>query len=95
MPRVSFWPSGRSYELARGGTLLRAAVRARLPMARPCRGVGVCAACRVRVLAGSEGLAPRGPVELALAARVPLAADERYACLAHVLGDVTITTTYW
>lgn len=95
MPLVRFWPSGRSYEVARGGTLLRAVVRARLPIARACRGVGICASCRVRVVAGAEGLAARGEVEQALARRVPLAADERYACLAHVLGDVTITTTYW
>lgn len=95
MPLVRFWPSGRVYSLSVGGTLLRAAVRARLPMARPCRGVGICAACRVRVLDGADGLAPPGEVERALARRVPLAPDERYACLAHVRGDVTITTTYW
>ncbi len=95
MPRVTFLPSRRSYDVSYGGTLLRAAIRARLPMARPCRGVGVCAACRVRVVEGAEHLTPMGPDEQALAAREPLGRDERYACLVRVLGDVVVTTTYW
>jgi ferredoxin len=74
---------------------MRAVLRARLPLARSCRGVGICAACRVRVLDGADGLAPPGPVEQALAAREPLRPGERYACLARVWGNVTITTTYW
>ncbi len=76
-------------------SLLRAAMRAHLPVARSCRGVGVCAACRVRVVEGAENLAPMSPLEEALARREPLRPNERYACLARVLGDCTITTTYW
>ena len=92
---MSFLPSGRSFVVVRGATLLRAVVRARLPIGRSCRGAGICAACRVRVVDGAEFLAPMGGVEAALAAREPLAADERYACLARVVGDVTITASYW
>ena len=106
MPRVTFLPSGKSFEVVPRGSLLRAVLRARLPIARSCRGVGVCALCRVRIvapLAGLEGdaeagagpLAPMGPVESQLAARAPLRPDERYACLARVVGDVAVTTSYW
>jgi 2Fe-2S ferredoxin len=95
VPRVTFLPSGRSYDVTYGGTLLRAAIRARVPIARSCRGVGVCAACRVRVVDGAEHLAPMGALERVLTEREPLRAGERYACLAHVLGNVSITTTYW
>ena len=76
-------------------TLMRAILRAGLPLARSCRGVAVCAACRVRVLSGSENLLPLGEAEAALARREPLRPGERYACQARVCGDVTITTTYW
>src|SRR5262245_2815739 len=66
----------RTFELSRGGTLLRAA----LPVARSCRGVAVCAACKVRIVDGGENLRPPGPAETALIAREPLRTDERYAC---------------
>jgi ferredoxin len=95
MPRVRFVPSGKHFDLVPNGSLLRAAMRAGLPVARSCRGVGVCAACRVRIVAGEENLAPMGPVEVELAKREPLRPGERYACLARVRGEVTITTTYW
>ena len=78
-----------------GASLLRAALRAHLPVARSCRGVGVCAACRMRVVEGAHNLAPIGDAERQLATREPLRPNERYACLARVHGDVTVTTTYW
>lgn len=92
---MTFLPSGQFYDVLPGSTLMRAVLRARLPLARSCRGVGVCAACRVRVVAGAEGLLPKGPVEEALANREALRPDERYACLARAIGDVVISTTYW
>jgi len=95
MPRVTFAPSGKSFSVRRGGTILRAAVRSRMHLGRACRGAGVCAACRVRVLAGQENLAPPTPEEARMARRRPLEPDERYACQAHVVGDVTVTTAYW
>jgi 2Fe-2S ferredoxin len=85
----------RQFRIRDGGSLLAAALRARLPVARSCRGEGVCAACRVRVLAGAAALDPPATRERELAARHPLASDERYACLARVRGACTITTTYW
>ena len=78
-----------------GATLMRAVLRAHLPLARSCRGVGVCAACRVRVVSGAEHLLSQGAAEVALAARQALRPDERYACLARAVGDVVISTTYW
>ena len=92
---VTFLPQGITYRVRRGGSLLRAAMRARVPLARSCRGDAVCASCRVKIVAGAEHLAPPTETEQKLAARAPLAKDERYACQAVVQGDVTITTTYW
>jgi len=85
----------RSFAILDGGTLMSAALRARLPVARSCRGVAVCAACRVRVVAGADALDPPTAAEAQLAAREPLRPGERYACQARVRGPVTITTTYW
>jgi 2Fe-2S ferredoxin len=78
-----------------GATLLRAVVRGRMPIGRSCRGEGVCAACRVRILEGVESVEPMDDVERALSAREPLPFDERYACRARLRGPVTLTTSYW
>jgi ferredoxin len=95
LPNVTFLPSGKTFRVRRGGSLLRAAMRARVPLARSCRGDAVCASCRVTIVAGAENLAPPTQAEQQLAARAPLAADERYACQAAVHGDCAITTRYW
>lgn len=85
----------REVEVVDGATLLRAILRGRMPIGRSCRGAGICAACRVFVVDGAEHVAPMDPVERALAAREPLATDERYACRARLHGPVTLTTAYW
>ncbi len=84
-----------SYDVRSGATLMRAILRARLPLARSCRGTAVCAACRVRILDGAANLQPPSPAESALAARESLRPGERYACQARVTGPVTVSTTYW
>ncbi len=94
-PAITFRRVGQSsveLTVRPGALLLAAAVRARLPIGRSCRGVGVCAACRVRVLAGTEVLSPRTDWETRPMALEP---DERLACQVRVYGDVTITADYW
>ena len=78
-----------------GATLFRAVLRARLPLARSCRGDAVCAACKVRLVDGADHLDPPTRAETALAGREPLRADERYACQARIRGPVTISSLYW
>ena len=90
-PVVRFEPWGRTFVVKRGGSLLRAARRARLPIASSCRGTGICLACRIRVLEGSENLTERTDRELATG----MGPDERLACMACVEGPVTITASYW
>jgi len=88
---VRFEPSGRTFVVKKGGSLLRAARRARLPLASSCRGTGICMACRVQILEGSENLSPLTDRERAAG----LHDQERLACMALVYGPVTITTSYW
>lgn len=88
---VRFEPSGRTFVVKTGGSLLRAARRARLPLASSCRGIGICLACKVQILEGAENLSPLTERERAAG----LHDQERLACMAQVYGPVTITTTYW
>lgn len=90
MPLVTFAPDGRKFDVRAGATLLRAARRARLPLGSSCRGVGVCVACRVKVVDGEQNLSPREEIE-----EVRLPRGERLACLARVHGPVTIANENW
>jgi ferredoxin len=85
----------RTVEVRSGASLLSAIVRARLPLGRSCRGRGVCGACRVVVVEGSAGLTPPDEVERALLAARDVGGESRYACRVRVIGEVTLTTTYW
>ena len=95
MPRVTFLPSRRTFEVARGASLFRAVLRARLPLARSCRGTGVCALCRLTVVGEGSGLAPPSELEAQLARREGAVPGERFACLARVVGDVSVRASYW
>jgi ferredoxin len=93
--RVTFTPLGRAAEAKPNETILDAARRAAAPIGNSCGGVGVCARCRVRVVAGSENLSPPTSIELRVGTARGFAADERMACQAVVAGECEVTTSYW
>ena len=93
--RVTFTPLGRAAEAKPNETILDAARRAAAPVGNSCGGVGVCARCRVRVVAGSENLSPPTSIELRIGGARGFADDERMACQAIVGGDCEVTTSYW
>lgn len=93
--RVAFTPLGTSAEARPNETILDAARRAGVPIGNSCGGVGVCARCRVRVVAGAENLSPPTSIELRIGGARGFAADERMACQAAVSGSCEITTSYW
>jgi ferredoxin len=93
--RVTFTPLGRAAEAKPNETILDAARRAGAPIGNSCGGVGVCARCRVRVVAGSENLSPPTSIELRVGGASGFAADERMACQSAVSGDCEVTTSYW
>ena len=93
--RVTFTPLGTSADAKPDETILDAARRAGAPIGNSCGGVGVCARCRVRVVAGAENLSPPTSIELRIGAARGFEAGERMACQAAVLGNCEITTSYW
>ena len=85
--RVTFTPLARAAEAKSDETLLDVARRAGVPLGNSCGGIGICNRCRVRIVEGSEHLTPP--------TRFERDAEERLACQAVVLGDCTVTTSYW
>ncbi len=84
--RVTFSPLGKSAAAKPNETILDVARRAGAPLGNSCGGIGICARCRVRVVQRAENLTPPTRFE---------SGEERLACQAVVLGDCTVTTTYW
>jgi 2Fe-2S ferredoxin len=92
---VTFTPLGTTAETKPDETVLDAARRGGAPIGNSCGSVGVCARCRVRVLAGAENLSAPTTIELRVSTQRGFGDDERLACQAVVLGDVEVTTSYW
>ena len=92
---VTFTPLGRNASANENETVLDVARRTGAPLGNSCGGVGICARCRVRVIAGGENLSPPTSIELRFGALRGFAADERMACQAVVRGNCEVTTTYW
>jgi ferredoxin len=92
---VKFTPLGTAAEARPDETVLDTARRAGAPIGNSCGSVGVCARCRIRVLAGAEHLSPPTTIEIRVSAQRGLSADERLACQAVVTGPVEVTTGYW
>jgi 2Fe-2S ferredoxin len=92
---VTFTPLGRAAEAKPDETLLDVARRAAVPLGNSCGAVGICARCKVRVIAGGENLSPPTSIEVRFGTARGFAADERMACQAVVRGECEVTTTYW
>src|SRR5207248_10701212 len=83
------YPDGRAARIPKGLSVLDASRRAGIPHASVCGGRARCSTCRVRVLLGSEHLAPPSPAETRVLA--PLGADRavRLACQLKPAADIS------
>jgi adenylate cyclase len=84
------YPDGRAVRIPKGLSVLDASRRAGIPHASVCGGRARCSTCRVRVLLGSENLAPPSPAETRVLA--PLGADRavRLACQLKPMADISV-----
>lgn len=71
-------------------SLLNALLRGGARIRHDCGGKALCGTCRVHVTEGGSALSPMGERERARLEAIGAAADERLACQAYALRDVTI-----
>lgn len=95
MPKVNFVKSKPAIEVELGANLMQALLSHEIPVASSCKGDGICAKCRVKVLEGAKNLSPQTDIELIRRDQLDFDRSERMSCQAKVLGDVTIDTSYW
>ncbi len=89
MPRITFMPSGQSFEVAERTTILTAAIRNGLQMRHDCT-EAICGTDRVRILAGQKNLSDKNENEELTLEMLNSGPDDRLGCVAQVLGDVTV-----
>ncbi len=86
--RIDFEPLGRRVTVPQGDSILKAAQLAGIDLVAICGGIGVCGACRVRLIEGR--LSPLTGAERKALGSNLLAEGFRLACKAHPLTDVRI-----
>jgi ferredoxin len=89
MPKVTFMPVGQSFEVAAGTTILVSAIQNGLQLRHDCT-EAICGTDRVNILSGKDHLSEKNENEELTLEMMNAGPDERLACVARVVGDVTV-----
>lgn len=95
MVEIRFEPSRRSVQVPAGTSLLEAAQRAELPVARACGADGICGRCGLAILQGGDALERETDRERTIKQRNRIDAGLRLSCCVRVSADMTVTAPYW
>ena len=95
MPTIRFVKNYPELQVEMGANLMEQLLLAGVPVASSCHGDGICARCRVQIVAGQENISPKTELEKILGDRMTIRFDQRVSCQVKVLGDITVDTTYW
>jgi ferredoxin len=89
MPKVTFKPAGQSFDVAVGTTILVSAIQNGLQLRHDCT-EAICGTDRVKILSGKEQLSEKTENEELTLEMMNAGPDDRLACVARVVGDVTV-----
>ena len=89
MPKITFMPDGESFEVAAGTTILVSAVQNGLQLRHDCT-EAICGMDRVKILSGKQQLSEKNENEELTLEMMNAGPDDRLACVARIVGDVTV-----
>lgn len=89
MPKVTFKPAGQSFDVAAGTTILVSAIQNGLQLRHDCT-EAICGTDRVKILSGKEQLSEKTENEELTLEMMNAGPDDRLACVAQIVGDVTV-----
>lgn len=90
MPKVTFYPSGKSGEFPPETTLWDAAKQLGLEIAHECGGFASCSTCRVTIDSGENHLSEIEFEEEDMLDLAELGPPHRLSCQTKLLGEVTV-----
>ena len=89
MAKITFMPAGQSFEVAAGTTILVSAIQNGLQLRHDCT-EAICGTDRVKILSGKEQLSEKNENEELTLEMMNAGPDDRLACVARIVGDVTV-----
>ncbi|NIO11422.1 MAG: 2Fe-2S iron-sulfur cluster binding domain-containing protein [Deltaproteobacteria bacterium] len=89
MPKITFMPSGKSFDVDAGTTILAAAIHNGIHLPHDCT-EAICGTDRVKVLSGHENLSEKSDNEDLTLSMLNSGPDDRLGCVAKVLGEVVV-----
>jgi ferredoxin len=89
MPKVTFMPVGQSFDVTAGTTILVSAIQNGLQLRHDCT-EAICGTDRVKILSGKDHLSEKNENEELTLEMMKAGPDDRLACVARVVGDVTV-----
>jgi len=90
MTHLYYLPDNLELEINKAETILEASLEAGIPHTHACGGQARCSTCRVMILEGLEGCAPRNEKEQILADKLHFSPAIRLACQTRCTGKVKI-----
>ncbi|MFQ5597379.1 MAG: 2Fe-2S iron-sulfur cluster-binding protein [Nitrospiria bacterium] len=88
MPKVTFYPEGKSGEVPSGTSLLDAADKLGISINHDCGGFATCSTCRILIVEGASHLTEIDLDEENMLEEAELPAPFRLSCQAKIHGDV-------
>ncbi len=88
MPKVTFYPTGKSGEVPREMSLLDAAEKLGVILHHDCGGFATCSTCRILIVEGTTHLSEIDLDEENMLEEAELSAPFRLSCQTKILGDV-------
>ena len=82
-------PTGQSFEVAAGTTILVSAVQNGLQLRHDCT-EAICGTDRVKIISGKAQLSEKNENEELTLEMMNAGPDERLACVARIVGDVIV-----
>jgi ferredoxin len=89
MPKITFMPSGQSFDVSTGTTILVAAIRNGVHLQHDCT-EAICGTDRVKILTGSGNLSEKLDNEDLTLTMMNAGPDDRLGCAAKIHGDVVV-----
>jgi ferredoxin, 2Fe-2S len=94
MPRINFNKNKhKTIQVPVGANLMESLLGVQIPVASSCNGDGVCAKCRIQILAGH--VSKPNELEMELIKANGISGQTRISCQTQVISDITIDATYW